>query len=232
MATWRVLTWNVRGAARPDLRAIAEAIESYRPDVVALQEVRRGQSRRLARVLGWHQTWCRKHFPLTPAVWWWAEGLALLSPHDLADVHHESLSPDVSSWTHRHRVMLAATVDRFDGSSLRVIDLHLATGPEPAERVAQSERVARYVGGPAGRTVVTGDLNAPDEPAVLRALLALGLRDPGGAPTNPSHEPRQRIDYVLVPGAATVTEQDQPRGGPPWHRLSDHLPVLVAFDLP
>jgi endonuclease/exonuclease/phosphatase family metal-dependent hydrolase len=39
-ANWRVMTWNVHGAARPDLRAVAAAIASQDADVVVLQEVR------------------------------------------------------------------------------------------------------------------------------------------------------------------------------------------------
>ena len=231
MTTWRVLTWNILGAAGPDLHAIADVITGYRPDAVALQEVREPQARSLARMLGWRHAWRRKHYPLTPAVWWRAEGLAVLSPHELTDVARESLSPGISSWTHRHRVLLTVVVLRADDARLRVVDLHLATGTEPTERVAQSELVARRIGEDAGRTVVAGDLNAPDEPIVLRALIDLGLRDPGGGPTSPAHEPHQRLDYVLVPSSARTVEQHQPLGGPQWRRLSGHLPVLVAFDL-
>ena len=36
-------------------------------------------------------------------------------------------------------------------------------------------------------------------------------------------------DLVLVPDAATVTDQQTPEGGEQWAALSDHVPVLVEF---
>src|SRR5688500_279038 len=107
MAVWRVLTWNIRGSAEPDLDALAAVIEEQRPDVVALQEVLRTQSRRLGARLGWRHCWARKHYPYTPLVWWRAEGLAILSPHALGGITRESISPGVSTWTFRHRIVLA-----------------------------------------------------------------------------------------------------------------------------
>ena len=50
--TWRVLTWNILGAKHPPLDRVVAHIRHCEPDVVALQEVRRGQARRLARILG------------------------------------------------------------------------------------------------------------------------------------------------------------------------------------
>ncbi|MGZ4763108.1 MAG: endonuclease/exonuclease/phosphatase family protein, partial [Ilumatobacteraceae bacterium] len=51
MTTWRVLTWNIHGAGRPNLDVISEIIAGYAPDVVALQEVQHRQARRLAHHL-------------------------------------------------------------------------------------------------------------------------------------------------------------------------------------
>src|ERR687890_422968 len=96
MAVWRVLPWNIRGASRPDLKAITAVLEAHRPGAG----------------LRWHPCWARKHYPYTPLVWWRAEGLALLTPHSLGGIWWESISPGVSTWIHRHRVVLAATVER------------------------------------------------------------------------------------------------------------------------
>ena len=78
--------------------------------------------------------------------------------------------------------------------------------------------------------LVAGDLNAPGEVEVLREFRAVDLRDPGGGPTNPSIAPAQRLDYVLIPDHARLVEQSQPDGGDWWWALSDHIPVLVAFE--
>jgi endonuclease/exonuclease/phosphatase family metal-dependent hydrolase len=229
---WRVMTWNGRGAARPDLGRLAEIIDGHRPDVVAVQEIRRSQARSLATSLGWSHRWTRKHYPYSPLMWWLAEGLAVISPHVLTDRARRSLTPGVSTWTYRHRVVLAATVRR-NGASLRVYDVHLAAHHNPDDRIDQAERVAIMVDGDhPSAAVVAGDLNAPGEVEVVRPFHRVGLRDPGGGPTHPSMAPRSRLDYILVPEAARVIDRHAPDGGDDWRELSDHIPVVVEFELP
>jgi endonuclease/exonuclease/phosphatase family metal-dependent hydrolase len=227
--TWRVLTWNVRGSALADIAAIAEVVAGLRPDVFAVQEIQRTQAVQLGRALGWRHCWTRKHYPYTPLLWWRAEGLAILTPHALGGVWKQTISPGVSTWTYRHRVLLAATVSRGD-ERLRVYDTHLAAHREPDERIAQARRVAeRVAADDAPLRVVAGDLNAHDEPEVIRELHAVGLRDAGSDSTHPSHVPRRRFDYVLVPEAAQILESFVPDGGDQWAELSDHLPLAVEF---
>lgn len=230
--TWRVLTWNVRGSARPDIAALGDVIRSYSPDVLALQEIQPLQARRLAALLGWHHHWGRKHYPYSHAMWWRAEGLAIMSPHRLSAVARESISPGVHAYTWRHRVLLAADITR-DASTLRIVNTHLAAHSSGAdERITQAGRVAARVRADAAPiTVVAGDLNAPGEVEVIREFRAVGLRDPGGGPTNPSIAPTQRLDYVLIPEQARLIDQSEPDGGEWWWTLSDHVPVLVAFDV-
>jgi endonuclease/exonuclease/phosphatase family metal-dependent hydrolase len=228
--TWRVATWNILGARQPDLAEVGAVIDRMAPDVVALQEVQRRQARRLARHLGWHVSWARKHYPYSPAIWWRAEGLAILSPWALSASVRTTVSPGVSTWVYQHRVLLVATVTRRDGT-LRVFNTHLASH-DADERIAQAHRVAERVRAEmAPRCIVTGDLNTTDgsEIEVLRELRAVGLGDPGGTVSNPSIAPSQRLDYVLIPKGAVIVSTTTPEGGEAWHRLSDHLPVLVEF---
>jgi len=230
MTTWRVLTWNILGSHRPNLDVMSEVMLGYSCDVVAVQEIRHRQARGLARRLGWRAVWTRKHFPYSPLVWWRAEGLALLSPHAVGELVTVSISPRVSTWTHRHRVAMAATLTRADdGEVLRIVNTHLASHSAD-ERIAQARRVVALIGDrrPAA---VAGDLNAVDEVEMLREFRTVGLVDPGGDYSNPSIAPRQRLDYVLVPESATVTSRLVPSGGEPWHQLSDHLPVLLEFEV-
>ncbi|MEP7048168.1 MAG: endonuclease/exonuclease/phosphatase family protein [Ilumatobacteraceae bacterium] len=226
MTTWRVLTWNILGSRQPDLGVIGEVIAGYVPDVVGLQEVQRRQARGLARRLGWRVVWTRKHYPYSPLIWWRAEGLAIMTPHDVGEMKSASISPGVSISTFVHRVAMAATVTR-NGDVLRVANTHLASRSAD-ERIAQARRVLPLIGDrrPAA---VTGDLNASDELEVIREFGSAGLVDPGGDSSSPSIAPVRRLDYVLVSEDATVTERITPEGGEPWHRLSDHLPVLVEF---
>jgi endonuclease/exonuclease/phosphatase family metal-dependent hydrolase len=74
-------------------------------------------------------------------------------------------------------------------------------------------------------------LNAPGEVEVIRPFHRAGLRDPGGGPTHPSIAPRRRLDYVLVPDAARVVDRHEPSGGEDWWALSDHIPVVLEFEL-
>src|SRR5215207_3038670 len=106
VASWRVVTWNVRGSAHPDLGAVANVLMSLAPDVVATQEIQRRQALHLGALLEWRSCWTRKHYPYSPLLWWKAEGLAILTPHMLGDVGSETISPGVSTWIYRHRVLL------------------------------------------------------------------------------------------------------------------------------
>jgi endonuclease/exonuclease/phosphatase family metal-dependent hydrolase len=234
MTTWRVLTWNILGSRRPNLDVISEVILGYSPDVVAMQEVQRRQARGLARRLGWRVVWTRKHYPYSPLLWWRAEGIAILTPHKIGELVTISVSPGVSTWTYRHRVAMAATMtrsggDEADGATLRLVNTHLASHSAD-DRIAQARRAVSLIGDrePA---VVAGDLNSVDEVEVIREFGVAGLVDPGGDYSNPSIVPQQRLDYVLIPGSATVITRLTPTGGEQWHQLSDHLPVLLQFDV-
>lgn len=229
---WRVLTWNLRGSHQPDLRKIANVIATDTPDVVSLQEVRRRQARRLASLLGWQRVWARKHYPYTPLMWWRAEGLAVLSPGPMTHVLRTTISPGVTTWLFKHRILLAVTVTRPHGA-LRLYDTHLSSS-NTDERIAQARRVAELVIQEAAPVaVVAGDMNTHpyDLVEIVREFLAVGLCDPGGDSSNPAIAPRQRLDLVMVPERARVTEQRVPEGGAEWAALSDHLPVLVEFEV-
>lgn len=205
-------------------------ISEQQPDAVSLQEVQRRQVRKLAHRLGWHYAWARKHYPYSPLVWWRAEGIGILSPWSVSARMRTTISPGVSTWIYKHRVLLAATITRRNGS-LRVFNTHLASH-DADERIAQAKRVADRVRADTSKArIVTGDLNTTDgtEVEVLREFRAVDLTDPGGSATNPSIAPRQRLDYVLVPMDSTVQVTQTPDGGEPWAELSDHLPVLVEF---
>ncbi|MCE9623192.1 MAG: endonuclease/exonuclease/phosphatase family protein [Actinomycetia bacterium] len=226
--TWRVLTWNILGAKSPEIDVVAAHLRISKPDVVALQEARQAQAKALAAALGWRMVWRRKHFPLTPLVWWRAEGLALLAPTALDDPRRYVLSRGFSTWTYRHRIMLAATVVR-GGKRLRVCNVHLSSS-HADERIEQARLAATFIRSePSALRVVCGDMNAANELEVIREFHAVGVRDTGGDFTSHSRAPSQRLDYVLVPEDAKVSAIDTPEGGDEWAALSDHLPVLVEF---
>lgn len=226
-----MVTWNLHGSALPDLVPIAAALRELQPDAVALQEVQRRQARALARMLGWRRRWSRKHHPYSPVVWWRTEGHAVLSPHRIADARRTSLTPGVTTWRWRHRIVLSVTV-RHRSAELRVHCTHLSSDSVD-ERIQQARRLAALLVAEArGDAVVAGDLNTHqhDLAEVVREFHAAGLRDPGGDSTSPSTVPQERLDMVLVPDGAVVRRQHVPDGGDRWAAMSDHLPVLVQFE--
>ena len=231
-----MLSWNLQGSRRVPTGPVAGAIAAFAPDVVALQEVRRGQARKLARALGMRVTWVLKHNPFTRAGWWLAEGMAILTAHDLDVGKTTVLSHGRSVRTFRRRIMHAASIGR-DAATLDLFNVHLE-GVVPT-RVEQAGRAAEAIVAAANdgavrlaRTVVAGDLNAPDDPDTLAPFLRLGLADPGGSLTSPAVSPIHRVDFLLVPEAAEIVSLSVVVGGQPWASWSDHLPAVVTFSLP
>jgi endonuclease/exonuclease/phosphatase family metal-dependent hydrolase len=230
---WCVLTWNVHGSEKPDVAALATAIASERPDVVVLQEIRKRQAEALARSLRMRYTWALKHAPYTMAMWWRAEGMAIMTPHLLDAAGHTEVSEHqpVRSW--RRRIAQWALVGRADRSLAMVVNLHLSPHPELAdERRAEAARVRDLVGRIADDlpAVVAGDFNDADDPSVIAGLPGLEHLRP--APSNPADAPFQVLDHVLLPIDATDVAVTVPGGGPEWAQVSDHLPVTVRFRLP
>jgi endonuclease/exonuclease/phosphatase family metal-dependent hydrolase len=236
-----VLTWNLRGSARPDLDAVAKQLRVRAPDVAALQEVQHGQAISIARALGWASAhWSFKHFPVVKAL----EGLAVLSPHALEDARTLVVSRCIPPWSHRRRIAQLVRL-RVAERILLLANMHLASGDARARRQQARRLLAVLQPG----TLVVGDLNDRAGSDVLRLFTAAGLRDtwaarhPGapeadGAthwrPRDPDERPTRRLDYVLAPQgdhllAATVpTAADSDLGA--YRRLSDHLPLTTRLD--
>lgn len=238
----RILTWNLQGRAAPDLDAVAAEIAAAQPDLVALQEVQRGQARELARRLGWSAVWRCKHWPVVVP----PEGLALLTPAPLRDVATAHLAHPWQVWSWRRRIAVRATLDGPDGP-LVVVDAHLGAGVAEGERCRQAERTLALLGSAPdarARRCVVGDLNTRPGSDVLATFRAHGLRDawaearPGErGPTNwgraaRSEAPTARLDYALVGPELAVVDVVVPAHGEDgfarWGELSDHLPLTVT----
>jgi endonuclease/exonuclease/phosphatase family metal-dependent hydrolase len=239
----RILTWNVQGRERPDLEAVAAVIADARPDVVALQEVQRGQARALARRLGWSFVWRFKHWSVVVP----PEGLALLAPVPPTDVATVHLVHPFRFWSWRRRIAVRAMV-AAGGEPFAVVATHLGAGVGDQERSRQAELAigALDVGeGPVRPNCVVGDLNARPGSPVLARFAEHGLRDawdvvrPGEpGPTNwrsgrRDGPPTQRLDYVLVDDGFDVVSAELPEAGEPgferYADLSDHLPLSVTL---
>ena len=240
MAGLRIMSWNLRGTAKPRLDAVVEVVQAHEPDVLAVQEIRRGQARRIAGLLGWRRpAWALKHNPYWP-VWWLAEGLALLSHHRLAVHPPVVLTPELNRRTFQRRILLPAEVLLEEDQRLLVIDAHLSSGADDGLRVREAHHVLSILPDSLP-TVLVGDLNATPRAASIRVLVDGGLADawPAAASTGepgftfPANAPRRRIDYVMVSAGVGVAEVSVPDDlGAAMSGLSDHRPLLAQLELP
>ncbi len=225
---WSVTTWNIHGSEAPPIDGLAGAIDGQSPDVVAVQEVRRGQAKSLAAALGMQAHWTQKHYPYSPLVYWKAEGLAILSPHRLTSTGDAELTLSESRSSYMRRIVQWADVDR-DGRQLRIYNTHLSSAHAVYERRAEAARLSYLVRThrSAHPVVIAGDFNADTDVAVIAAMP--GIEHLAGPYTNPSEEPSQALDHVLLPPDATEVSSSIPAGGIEWAELSDHLPLTVRF---
>jgi endonuclease/exonuclease/phosphatase family metal-dependent hydrolase len=226
-----VLTWNVHGSDRPDVEALAAAIRNEGPDVVVIQEIRNGQAEALAAMLSMRYTWALKHFPYTRAVWWCAEGMAIMTPHTLDAAGHTEVSDFRSKRNWRRRIAQWALVGRADRSAVLVYNLHLSPHRDATSRRAEAARVTEIVKriGDTPAPIVAGDFNDADDATIIDALP--GVEHVVPPHTSPSETPTQLLDHVLLPPDAFDVSVSVPAGGHDWATMSDHLPLTVRFTL-
>ena len=188
MTRLRLITWNLHGSAKPRIDAVVELLQAHEPDLLALQEVRSGQARRIAGLLRWRRpAWSLKHNAWWP-LWWRAEGLAVLSRHKLAVHPTVVLTPGVSKRSYERRILVPAEVVLDDDLRVLLIDAHLSSGgTDEARRSEQAEHLLRLL--PENLpSLVAGDLNADPDRAPIRSLVDAGLVDAwAAAGTGPGH---------------------------------------------
>jgi len=229
---WTVLTWNVHGSAAPDVDAIAATIREASPDVVVVQEIRKRQATSLAAMLPMRFTWALKHYPYTKALWWQAEGMAIMTPHLLDAVGHTEISDEQPMRSWRRRIAQWGLIGRADRSMLMIYNLHLSPHDDDDSRRAEAVRVRYLVAsiGDEPPAVVAGDFNDAGDPSIIERLP--GVEHVASPMSNPSEAPTQSLDHVLLPEHAQNVEVSAPDGSEQWAAISDHLPVTVRFTLP
>jgi endonuclease/exonuclease/phosphatase family metal-dependent hydrolase len=153
-------------------------------------------------------------------------GNALLSRWPVLSQQHE----DISDHRFEQRGLLHVQVQAH-GQFLHVIVLHL--GLIRASRLRQLQKLRAFIQREVPENaplVVAGDFNDWG-PMVSRPLAELGLQmqSEKRTPTFPSRLPLVQLDHVYARGLRMV-EQQVPRGNI-WGRMSDHLPLIVDFEL-
>lgn len=243
-----LITWNVQGHAGVDAPAVAAVLRRARPDVIALQEVQRGQAGAIVAALGapWRLAWGFKHWPVVTR----PEGVAVLTRHRLVASRVQVLRPAVPVTSHR-RIALVADVEFDAGGAapgeagaepvrLRVASVHLS--PEAGADAVRLRELGRVAA--TGPAVVLGDLNVPDLAPLRPIVDAHGWVDcwdpaQGDGSTHWAAGPRagrrpdHRLDYVLAAPHVHVERAEIPTTDDLDHLagLSDHLPVTVHLHL-
>ncbi|MDO9238012.1 MAG: endonuclease/exonuclease/phosphatase family protein [Aquabacterium sp.] len=248
----RVATYNihkgVRGLGptkRLEIHNLGLAVEALDADIVCLQEVRRfhhAEAQHFSRTdfgpLCWPKVPQAEYLApegyevayRTNAVTRQGEhGNALLARWPLGHIGHH----DVSDHRFEQRGLLHVSV-HWRGVEIHVVVVHL--GLIHASRVRQAERLAALVTDqipPNSPVVVAGDFNDWNEKLdhILEGagLSRATLADARRVPTFPSIVPVLALDRVYTRGLSCQSIM-VPRGGA-WARLSDHLPLVVEFDL-
>ncbi len=242
--TIRVMTYNVHGCVGIDrdlsIDRIASVIATYRPDVVALQELdfKRARSGRVDQAhLIAEKLQMKFHF--YPAIEIREEkyGDAILSRYPLRLRHAAALPTMPSPPGLERRGALWVTV-KLESGELNVINTHM--GLSSRERVAQ----ARALVGPpwAGHpqchrpTIICGDWNAVPGSRAYR-LLTKRFYDVQRRPplrprlrTFPSRLPVMRIDHIVASYDLATHHVMVPRTEL-TRVASDHLPLIADLSL-
>lgn len=203
---------------------IIAAIRSADPDVVGLQEIGRGQARRLARALNMNYAYSN-HNSSGYGSWW---GNAVLSKFRLL----ESRKISIGGSAGRNRSMLSA-IGEVNGRSIAFICVH--ADPRLTDN-RSVQRIRDYTSSIDIPVILIGDFNMkPGSPKSNALLTGSGIIDTAGSPgygemgtwDSPSGK---RIDYVFVQSkhfrvldAALVAFEHQ--------HASDHIAYYTTLEL-
>ncbi|MCC6263327.1 MAG: endonuclease/exonuclease/phosphatase family protein [Bryobacterales bacterium] len=226
-----------------NLERIADVIRSARADIVGLQEVDRfwvrsggvDQPRALAQLLAMSVCFGPNlQLPNEEGAGGPREyGTAILSRFPLRDCRNEHL-PRVAD-ANEQRGLLSADVETPRGT-VRVMVTHLSV--VAADRVPQTEELAKAAAASRIPTVLMGDLNTRPDAASLRPLLArakdlwtlAGHGDGLTSAAHPQRPPRSRIDYILATSGITANGIEVVVNGV-TRMASDHYPILARIQL-
>ena len=232
-----IMTWNLQGSHRPDMVKIADRIQQFQPDFIAIQEIRKHQARALSRRLGWSYVWAFKHNGYGPLLPRRAEGMAIMSRSLLTNAGKTTLSSGYGRFTYRRRIAMWAHAD-IHGHQFTLFNTHLASDDNGDEGTTQAQRLREIIDAQHQHpTVIAGDFNDHQRPDIVEILNSdqnhdawtyAQSRSRNGL-TNPTKNPYQRLDHILVPRTHTIARIEVPDTNQSWIELSDHLPVIATI---
>ncbi|MCH8823642.1 MAG: endonuclease/exonuclease/phosphatase family protein [Planctomycetes bacterium] len=232
----RILTYNIHHGqgtdGKFDLQRIANVINAFEPDLVALQEVDRktkrasgvDQAAELARLTG-------MNYAYGPAMEYSGGeyGEAILSRFPLVSIDNYILPWGDGS---EPRALLVVQVKTNDFGMLVFGGTHLAHDSQ-VDRIAQAKKINDLlVPIDDALVILAGDLNSQPSSDPMNVLSKhwLDTADQAGSPqpTYPNVKPDRRIDYVLVrrEDSWQVVKAEVVEG----LIASDHCPLLVVLE--
>ena len=233
------MSWNLQGSQRPNIAKVAGRIEQFQPDVIAIQEIQKHQARCLSRRLGWSYVWAFKHNGYGPLLPRRAEGMAIMSRSLLTNAGKTTLSSGYGRFTYRRRIAMWATAD-IQGQQITLFNTHLASDDNGDEGTTQARRLREIIDTHGQHpTMIAGDFNDHQRPDIVNLLNGdqnhdawtyAQSRSRNGL-TNPTKNPNQRLDHILVPRTHTIARVEVPDTDQSWIELSDHLPVIATINL-
>lgn len=257
MTDLAVMTFNVRNSRGLDgrhlwwlrRRSTVEAIRRPRPDIVGLQEVRRGQFRYLrSRLVEYEGVGAgrddgRRRGESCPVLW--RRDRVRLEHWEVRWFSDTPRVPGSRGWgNHSPRlVTLAWMAELATGATFGVAVTHLDAA-SASSRVRSGDALAAWLAEAAEVPwIVLGDLNATAEDPAVVVLRAAGWRDAladvpahgSGAGTSHAFTGRvdgARIDHILVPDSWTVASSQILRDRPLGRLPSDHWPVVAQVAAP
>jgi endonuclease/exonuclease/phosphatase family metal-dependent hydrolase len=132
-----------------------------------------------------------------------------------------------------------ANVD-IHGQQFTLFNTHLASDDNGDEGTTQAQRLREIINTHSQHaTVIAGDFNDHQRPDIVEILNSghnhdswthAQTRSRNGL-TNPTKNPYQRLDHILVPQTHTIARVEVPDTDNSWIELSDHLPVIATINL-
>ena len=233
------MTWNLQGSQRPDITKVADKIQQFQPDIIAIQEIQKHQARALARRLEWSYVWAFKHNGYGPLLPRRAEGMAIMSRLPLGNTGNTTLTSEYGRFTYRRRIAMWADIN-LNKHTITLVNTHLASDDNGDEGTTQAQRLREIID-THGQipTVIAGDFNDYQRPDIVEILNGdqsheawtyAQSRSRNGL-TNPTKNPYQRLDHILVPRTSAIKHVEVPETNNDWANLSDHLPVFATINL-
>jgi len=234
------MSWNLQGSQRPNVDKVAGKIQQFQPDVIAIQEIQKHQARSLSRRLGWSYVWAFKHNGYGPLLPRRAEGMAIMSRLPLSNTGETTLTSEYGHFTYRRRIAMWADIN-LNAQAITLVNTHLASDDIGNEGSNQARTLRTLIDGwqQQRHVLIAGDFNDHQRPDIVEILNGeqnhnawnyAQSRSRNGL-TNPTKNPYQRLDHILVPRTSAIEHVEVPDTNNDWATLSDHLPVIATINL-